>query len=249
MRPGVLVAGATGTIGKAVCKALLSIGAPVIVGYHTNMTGAIRLMDELRKIIANQSPECWAIRASIDVLQFESIIDVIDTVKDAGTHLRGLVNCVGINRPCDFDKATEKDWHEIMAVNVTGAAMLCAVAVDHMREHGGSIINIGSVSATLGGPRTPHYAASKAALESLTRNIALFGGRYNIRANVVAPGYIESPMAEGADSPAVREAIAKIPLGRLGKPEEIAHLVAFLASDAGTYITGQVFHVNGGLAW
>ena len=147
------------------------------------------------------------------------------------------------------DAGAPRDWDEILAVNLKGP-FLCSQEVlpFFRRRGGGSIINIGSVSGQYGGPRTPHYAASKAGLISLGQVIARFGAKDTIRCNTVAAGLISSEMASvGMHAPAVKKAAEGILLGRLGQAREVAQAVVFLASDASSYITGQTINVNGGL--
>jgi 3-oxoacyl-[acyl-carrier protein] reductase len=164
-----------------------------------------------------------------------------------------LVNNAGINRPTDLDAILEADWDEILAVNLKGP-FLCAqsflalVAARPAAEQKGAIVNIGSVSGQYGGPRTAHYAASKAGLISLGQVVARFGARYNVRCNTVAAGLIASEMATaGLAGSVVAKAAENILLGRLGLAEEVAEAVLYLASDASAYVTAQTLNVNGGL--
>ena len=173
-------------------------------------------------------------------------------MKAAAAHFGGfsvLVNNAGINKPTDFDQVTDEDWDQILAVNLRGPFACSQVALPYLRDAGGgSIIHIGSVSGQYGGPRTAHYAASKAGLISLSQVIARFGAKSKIRSNVVAAGLIQSEMAAaGLASAAVQKAADSIVLGRMGTPSEVGDAVAFLASDASSYITAQTINVNGGL--
>jgi 3-oxoacyl-[acyl-carrier protein] reductase len=160
-----------------------------------------------------------------------------------------LVNNAGINKPTDFDKITDSDWDEILAVNLKGPFICAQEILPIMRkQQAGCIINISSISGQYGGPRTAHYAASKAGLISLGQVIARFGARYNIRCNTIAAGLITSEMAaKGMSFEVVKRAAANIPMGRLGTTYEVAKVVVFLASDASSYITAQTINVNGGL--
>ncbi|MCE9524241.1 MAG: SDR family oxidoreductase, partial [Alphaproteobacteria bacterium] len=160
-----------------------------------------------------------------------------------------LVNNAGINKPTDFDQVSDEDWDHILGVNLKGPFICSQVALPHLRRAGGgSIVHIGSVSGQYGGPRTAHYAASKAGLISLSQVIARFGAKWNIRSNVVAAGLIQSDMAAaGMAAPAVAKAAENIVLGRLGTPDEVGDAVVFLAGTASRYITAQTLNVNGGL--
>ncbi|MEE8481241.1 MAG: SDR family oxidoreductase [Desulfobacterales bacterium] len=160
-----------------------------------------------------------------------------------------LVNNAGINKPTDFNKIMDSDWDEILAVNLKGPFICAQEAIPAMQRRGrGVVINIGSVSGQYGGPRTAHYAASKAGLISLGQVIARFGAKHNIRCNTIAAGLIVSEMADtGLKSGAVATAAENILLKRLGTREEVAKAVVFLASDESSYITAQTINVNGGL--
>ncbi len=232
-----LVAGASGTLGKSICDVLLREGVHVI-GTYCHKKPAI--FSKWGPIILRQLNIC-------DIDDIEDHVMNKIRVEYGGIDI--LVNCIGINRPNPFDKATAEDWEAVFEVNVFGAYRLINEALKDMR-HYGSIVNIGSVSSFIGGPVSTHYAASKGALKAMTESIALFTADRSIRCNLVVPGYIQSDMTEsGAKGVAVRKVIDRIPLGRQGRPEEVAEAVAFLASDKASYITGTTLHVNGGLYW
>ena len=160
-----------------------------------------------------------------------------------------LVNNAGINKPTDFDQIADADWDNILATNLKGPFMAAQTFLPLLKKAGGgAMVHIGSVSGQYGGPRTAHYAASKAGLISLAQVIARFGAVHNIRSNVVAAGMIASDMAAGGLAAAsVQKAAENILLKRMGSPDEVADAVVFLASDAASYITAQTLNVNGGL--
>ena len=160
-----------------------------------------------------------------------------------------LVNNAGINKPSDFNEVTEQDWDEVLSVNLKGPFLCSQEALPLMeRSGGGSIIMISSVSGQYGGPRTAHYAASKAGLLSLAQVIARFAAARKIRCNSIAAGLIASEMAANSIGAAsVQKAAAGILLGRMGSMDEVARAVVFLASDDSSYITAQTVNVNGGL--
>jgi 3-oxoacyl-[acyl-carrier protein] reductase len=160
-----------------------------------------------------------------------------------------LVNNAGINKPTDFDRVTDADWDAVIDANLKGPFICAQVFLPLLAETGnGSIVHIGSVSGQYGGPRTAHYAASKAGLISLAQVIARFGAAKGVRSNVVAAGLIASDMADaGMAAASVQKAAENILLKRLGTTEEVADAVVFLASDASSYITAQTLNVNGGL--
>ena len=238
-----LVTGASRGIGKAISLALADAGAAVVIGYRERGSSAL----EVAEAIARNGAK--AIVARIDVRDRGSVRAAVAEAEKAFGGVDILVNNAGINKPTDFDKICDEDWDEIISVNLKGP-FVCAqeALISLARRGGGSIINIGSVSGQYGGPRTAHYAASKAGLISLGQVIARFGAQYNVRCNTVAAGLIESEMAAaGLQSNSVSKAAEGILLGRLGTPGEVAQAVVFLASDAASYITAQTINVNGGL--
>jgi 3-oxoacyl-[acyl-carrier protein] reductase len=185
-------------------------------------------------------------------------MDVADrsSVEAAAKDARGslgpiaiLVNNAGINKPTDFDQVSDADWDQVLATNLKGPFVTAQVFLPLLAEmKNGSIVHIGSVSGQYGGPRTAHYAASKAGLISLAQVIARFGAQHGVRSNVVAAGLIQSEMAAaGMAAASVQKAAEGIVLKRLGAPSEVADAVVFLASDAASYITAQTINVNGGL--
>jgi 3-oxoacyl-[acyl-carrier protein] reductase len=236
------VTGGSRGIGKAIVRKLAAAGANVAFTYRTQRDEAVELQNELAA----------KDRATL-VLQMEASDrkSVAKAMSDAVARFGSfsiLVNNAGINKPTDFDQITDDDWDQILGVNLKGPFICSQLALPHMREAGGSIVHIGSVSGQYGGPRTAHYAASKAGLISLAQVIARFGAKWNIRSNVIAAGLIQSEMAaSGMAAPAVAKAAEAILLGRLGTADEVADAVVFLGSDASRYITAQTLNVNGGL--
>jgi len=159
------------------------------------------------------------------------------------------VNNAGINKPTDFDKIKNKDWDEILNVNLKGPFMIMQESLSLIKKSKkGSIINVSSVSGQYGGPRTAHYAASKAGLISLNQVAARFFSKYNVRCNSLVPGFIKSKMAKKAMKSKMMKATSSlILLNREGSAKEVARSTSFLASDESSYMTAQVLNVNGGL--
>jgi 3-oxoacyl-[acyl-carrier protein] reductase len=237
------VTGGSRGIGRAIVQRLAEAGANVAFSYREREDEAHSVQDALAKSGAKSFGVQMdvASRASIEL-----------AMKKAAGHFGGfsiLVNNAGINKPTDFDLVTDEDWDQILAVNLRGPFICSQVALPYLKAAGGgSIIHIGSVSGQYGGPRTAHYAASKAGLISLAQVIARFGAKSNIRSNVVSAGLIQSEMAAaGMAAATVAKAAENIVLGRMGTPSEVADAVVFLASDASSYITAQTINVNGGL--
>jgi len=230
-----LVTGASRGIGEAIATAIIKAGGTVIVTYKQNR--------ELANEVIKQDTSGKSITIQVDVSDRSSVRRVKNTVMNKFNSIDILVNNAGINRPNDFDKISDDEWDEVLAVNLKGAFIMTQEFLPFIKRDG-SIINISSVSGQYGGPRTTHYAVSKAGLISLTQNLAIFCAPQNIRVNAIAAGLIQSEMAEAAKNLGIFE---KILLKRMGSPEEVAKVVVFLASDDAAYITGQTINVNGGL--
>jgi len=234
------VTGGSRGIGKAIVRKLVAAGACVAFTYRTERDAAFGLQKEL---------DGQALAFQMEATERAGVERVMTAACERLGAITVLVNNAGINKPTDFDQVNDADWDHILAVNLKGPFICAQVALPHLRKAGGgSIIHIGSVSGQYGGPRTAHYAASKAGLISLSQVIARFAAKWNIRSNVVAAGLIQSEMAAaGMTAPAVAKAAENIVLGRLGTQVEVAEAVVFLASDASRYITAQTINVNGGL--
>jgi 3-oxoacyl-[acyl-carrier protein] reductase len=181
-------------------------------------------------------------RAAVDAL-------VAETVATHG-RLDVLANVAGIYRRGDVLSITDADLDAILAVNLKGTLYMCQAAAKVMADQGsGSIINVASGAVDSGAPGTGAYAMSKAAVVQLTRNLATEIGRKGVRVNVVAPGWIDTPMtAANDDYTAMKDMMSKMqPIGRIGQPEDIANAIVFLASDASSFMTGQILRPNGGV--
>lgn len=236
------VTGGSRGLGESMCYALAEAGADIALTYRSRRNDADRVI----KAIVEKGQR--AIAYCMDVRERASVRDVVGSIKRDFGRLDVLVNNAGINKPTDFDQISDDDWDNVLAVNLRGPFVCAQESLALLRVRGGSIINISSVSGQYGGPRTAHYAASKAGLISLGQVIARFAAKDNVRCNTIAAGIIGSEMAQHAmQSPSVARAAENILLGRLGSREEIARVVVFLASDASSYMTAQTLGVNGGL--
>jgi len=238
-----LVTGGSRGIGESIAIALAAAGASVALSWKSQQAAA----DEVVKQI--QAAGGMALALRLEVLDRTSVRTAIEQVEQEFGGLDVLVNNAGINKPTDFDQISDEDWDQIVGVNLKGPFICCQEALPALRRRGGgSIINIGSVSGQYGGPRTAHYAASKAGLISLGQVVARFGAADNVRCNTLAAGLIVSEMAAGGlQSAAVQQAAEAIILKRMGRADEVAKAVVFLASDDSSYITAQTINVNGGL--
>ena len=237
-----VVTGGSRGIGAAIALGLADAGADVLLTYCEKHDEAHAVAQQIK------AKGRRALAVQMDVTHRLQVESAAEQARAFGP-VQILVNNAGINKPTDFDAVTDADWDMIVDANLKGPFVVSQVFLPLLKEAGGgAITHIGSVSGQYGGPRTAHYAASKAGLISLAQVIARFGAQYNVRSNTVAAGLIASEMAQaGMASAAVQKAAETIVLRRMGRPEEVADAVVFLSSDAASYITAQTLNVNGGL--
>jgi 3-oxoacyl-[acyl-carrier protein] reductase len=237
-----VVTGGSRGIGAAIALGLADAGADVLLTYREKRAEAQAIADQIK------AKGRRALAVQMDVTHRLSVEETARQAQAFGP-ISVLVNNAGINKPTDFDQVSDADWDMILGANLKGPFVVAQVFVPLLQEAGGgAITHIGSVSGQYGGPRTAHYAASKAGLISLAQVIARFGAQHNVRSNVVAAGLIASEMAQaGMASAAVQKAAETIILKRMGRPEEVADAVVFLSSEAASYVTAQTLNVNGGL--
>lgn len=235
-----LVTGASRGIGRAIAVSLAAGGAHVIAAARgDNASGTV---DAIRA--AGGSAE----RASLDITDAASVDAVVKQVLDTHGRIDILVNNAGITRDQLMLRMKREDWDTVIAANLTGAfTCVQAVLKSMVRARGGRIINITSVVGEAGNAGQANYAASKAGLIGFTKALALEVASRGITVNAVAPGLIDTDMTRAISEGAHEEWAKKIPLQRLGTPDDIAGAVRFLASDEAAYITGHVLAVNGGM--
>jgi 3-oxoacyl-[acyl-carrier protein] reductase len=237
-----LITGAARGIGQTIA---LALAQPDLMLYINDVTPPEAAADTIRDVEAKGAKAAYLPFNVADLAQVEQAVEGI--IKESG-RLDILVNNAGITRDGLLVRMKEEDWDQVLAVNLKGAFnCLKAAAKPMIKQRSGRIINISSIVGVMGNAGQANYVASKAGLVGLTKSAARELASRNITVNAVAPGFIETAMTQNLPEK-VREAmLAQIPLNRFGTPVEVAHAVAFLASDQAAYITGQVMHVNGGM--
>lgn len=183
----------------------------------------------------------------VDVTDFLVVGQAVNNVLNRMGRIDNLVNNAGIAIDKLLLRMKEEDWDRVIQVNLKSAFNCTKAVIRHMLKTGGSIVNISSITGVMGNAGQSNYAASKAGLIGFTKSIAKEYGERGIRVNAIAPGYIKTRMTESLDDKTKEEMFKAIPLRRLGEPLDIAHVVYFLLSEYGNYITGEVINVNGGL--
>ena len=238
-----LVTGSSRGIGRAIALELARQGCKVVVNYRANASAAGAVVEEIR----GQGGEALAVGA--DVSDFDQARQLVEATLEAYGTVDILVNNAGIARDTLLMRMSEQDWDAVIDTNLKGA-FNCIKAVQRtmLRKRSGRIINVGSVVGITGNAGQANYAAAKAGLIGLTKALGKELGSRNITVNLVAPGFIQTDMTADLSEKIVEQAVALIPLGSMGQPEDVASAVAFLASESASYITGQVLCIDGGLA-
>jgi acetoacetyl-CoA reductase/3-oxoacyl-[acyl-carrier protein] reductase len=248
-----MVTGGTRGIGAAICRSLADAGACVAAGFGRDAERAEEFRTELLDNGATVSLHQGDVSSAADSRR------TIDEVIEQHGRIDILVNNAGITVDRTVGRMTDEDWQQVIGVNLSGAFYMCRAALEHMQEQGsGRIVNISSIIGQTGNIGQVNYAASKSGLFGLTMSLAREAafalkraGRLDpygvgITVNAVAPGFIETEMLDTVPAKVLDRIRSQVPLERLGRPEEVARVVRFLADDASAYITGQVWAVNGG---
>jgi 3-oxoacyl-[acyl-carrier protein] reductase len=240
-----LVTGASSGIGRATAVALAGRGASVVVNFHRNESGA----EETRAAIANAGGRAAVVQA--DVTRAADVRALVGRVAEEFGPVDILVNNAGsLVERLKILELTEERWDEVIDLNLK-SAFLCsqAVAASMMERKAGSIVNVSSIAGRNGGALgSIHYSTAKGGLITLTKGFAKELAPYGVRVNAVSPGVIATPYHERFSTPeAMKGYVAGIPLGRVGAPEEVASVIAFLASDAASYLCGETIEINGGM--
>jgi 3-oxoacyl-[acyl-carrier protein] reductase len=236
-----IVTGGSRGIGAAIAALLAERGAAVVV--------SARDADRLNATVKDlESAGAAVTGVAGDVSRREEAERVVETARERFGRVDVLVNNAGITRDALLLRMKDEDWDRVLEVNLRGAFVMTRAAAKPMvRQKSGRIINIASAAGAMGNAGQVNYSASKAGLIGFTKASARELSHWQILVNAVAPGLIETDMAAGIPASAREALLGQVPLGRIGTPLEVAEMVGFLAGDGATYITGQVFHVNGGL--
>ena len=238
-----LITGGSRGIGKAIALAFSSKGANVAITYANSSGSAGQVTEEINKL----GSDAMSIQANSS--DFSRANEVIDEVLQKWGKIDILVNNAGITRDGLILRMSEDQWDQVIETNLKGIFNYSkAVARPMMKNRGGSVINTGSIVGLTGNAGQSNYAASKAGLVGFTKSYAKELASRNIRANVVAPGYIHTDMTNILDEKVLNDIKEATPLGRAGNVEEVAAACLFLASDLSSYITGEVIRVDGGMA-
>jgi len=237
-----LVTGGSRGIGRAIVLMLAQEGAGIAFSYLKSTQEAEGLAQEVEKL----GRKCLGLQT--DVRDFAQAKELVEKVKQHFGRLDILVNNAGITRDKALMLMTKEEWLEVIETNLGGTFNVTRNAiVTFLKQKSGKIVNISSVSGVAGMSRQTNYAAAKAGIIGFTKSLAKEVAAYNIRVNAVAPGFIETDMLAGLKEEYRNELLKRIPLGRLGKVDDVSAVVKFLLSDAADFITGQTIVVDGGL--
>jgi 3-oxoacyl-[acyl-carrier protein] reductase len=235
------VTGAGSGIGRAIAMRFAEEGAAV-AAVDLNERAASETADAVRAL----GGRAEALRA--DVAHADDVEAAAQRAHAAFGRLDILVNNAGITRDSTIRKMTDEDWDLVIAVHLKGTFLCTRAVVPRIRDagRGGAVVNMSSISGKIGNFGQANYASAKAGIVALTKVTAREYARYGIRANAIQPGLIDTPMARALGEDLLKERVAGTPLGRMGRPEEVANVALFLASDLASYVTGAVIEVTGG---
>lgn len=235
-----LVTGGSGAIGAAVVTAMVAAGLPVGFTYRRGREAATTLEQATRG-----ATRAYLFSSSGQ----QDAVDLVERVSADLGPVRYLILCAGIGQDSAFFGLDEKEWRNLIDTNLTTAVALARAVITPLMKGGfGRLLFISSVSGLRGIAGHTVYAATKAGLDGLTRSLAQECARFGVTVNSIAPGYIDTPILRGGTDARRRQRLKKIPMGRLGTPDEVAHVVAFLAAEQAAYVTGQTWVVDGGVS-
>lgn len=237
-----IVTGASRGIGKAIALKLASLGANIVLNYRSSEKEAMEVENEIRKL----GVEVLSVKG--DISKLEEVENLVSKAKEKFGAVDIMVNNAGITKDTLLLRMKEEDFDSVIDVNLKGVFnCLKAITPIMVKQKHGKIINLSSVVGITGNAGQVNYAASKAGVIGMTKSLAKEVGSRGINVNAVAPGFIETDMTNELGDKFKEEAKKNIPLKRLGEAEDVAEVVAFLASESSNYVTGQVIHVDGGM--
>jgi 3-oxoacyl-[acyl-carrier protein] reductase len=237
-----LVTGGSGGIGTSIVEALAEAGADVAVQWYRNRTEADRMVELVRK----HGRQGVAVQANL--LDVKSVHAMRDELHQTFAKVDTLVNCAGINRDSLFSRMTDEQWDEVIEVNLSGVFHCCRAFVEEITASGhGRIINVSSLVGQMGNIGQVNYAASKSGMIGFAKALARELAAQKTTVNVIAPGFIDTPMVQKIPEAVKQKILGQIPMGRFGTPREVAMGVVYLVSPEADYITGTVLNMNGGM--
>ncbi len=238
-----IISGATRGIGRAIAIELAGDGANISFNFLKSNKEAIDLEREIKSLGVNVKS------FQVDIKDYNAVKSWVDNTKELFGGIDIIVNNAGVIKDKALALMEPSDWREVINTNLDGTFNLTRAAIiTFIKQKSGVIINITSVSGTIGISRQTNYSASKAGIIGLTKSLAKEVASYNIRVNAVAPGFVETDMLKDLNEEYRSQIIKQIPLSRLGRPEEVAKTVKFLVSDDARYITGQTIVIDGGMS-
>ena len=237
-----LVTGGSRGLGRAVCLKVAKMGIPVLINYQSNEAAA----QEVKALVEAEGVSAELLRFDVRVKQ--EVDEALSRWEEAhpNDYIAYLVNNAGIRRDGMMFMMPEQDWHDVLDITLNGFYNVTTHVLPKMmmRKHGGRIVNMSSLSGLKGLPGQTNYSAAKAAIVGATKALAQEVAPRGVTVNAIAPGFIETDMTKDLPQDELKK---QIPVGRFGRPEEVAALTGFLLSDEAAYITGEVISINGGL--
>ena len=234
----VLITGASGGIGESMARSFHDAGAEVLL--HGTRQAKL---DEIAKDLGDRAHTITA-----DLTDSESVDKLANDAMERLGEIDILINNAGVTRDGLFVRMSKDDWDTVMQVNLTATFQLSkALSYPMMRRRHGRIINITSVVGVMGNAGQANYCASKAGMIGMTKSLAMEIASRGVTVNCIAPGFIESPMTDALNEKQKDAVLSNVPMGRLGSGSDISHCALYLSSDVSSYVTGQTFHINGGL--